>query len=538
MQPDPWRSIFLVHGRPAMKAIRILVALLGGAASAALLWYLPPGFGSWRAPTLRALGAPGHRAPLSAVALSADGRLAASADAAGRLLLWEVDTGRVDDRVGGPDRARALAFLADGSLGAADAAGDLAVWNRGSATARPIDRATALARGGVLGRLALSAAPGVTATVLVDPDRVAVGERSGRIRLVGGEGTEAVLRETGPAPTALAFDRAAGRLAVAAAGEIEMLALSGPVGRSVERRAWAGEAVVGLAFVSDGRLLAVEAGGGRLLLSAAGGGAAERLDPGGRLVRRTALSADGARVVEAGDDGVLRFAAALRSGGLSRSLGAAARFVAVAADGTLASAHGSGPHRPGLVALWDGETGERIAAYDLGRSPSCVGFSPAGEVVVGLGRRRIALAADRSSSTGRGLDEPILDAGAARELPPEAGCGESRGGRFAIRLFEPALGLETFLEDRRSGLYVPLGGRYLAGAVQRRSLRDLVGGRVPFVAIGRGGEVVLARAAPRFSLPLLLAGLWAAALGVSLARSARKRPPRGEASRPAEQEEP
>src|SRR5262245_690946 len=64
--------------------------------------------GPWRT-------APAHRHPITAVALSPDGRTAATGDAGnGRLCAWDLATGRVRWRADAPGSITCLSFTGDG----------------------------------------------------------------------------------------------------------------------------------------------------------------------------------------------------------------------------------------------------------------------------------------------------------------------------------------------------------------------------------------------------------------------------------------
>lgn len=58
----------------------------------------------------------GHEAMLKAVTASADGKLLASADSNGTIILWNTVTGQIDQRADGYDSISALAFSSDGRL--------------------------------------------------------------------------------------------------------------------------------------------------------------------------------------------------------------------------------------------------------------------------------------------------------------------------------------------------------------------------------------------------------------------------------------
>jgi WD40 repeat protein len=264
------------------------------------------------------VGLPAHGGIVSAVALTADGRLTASGGGDGAVCLWETKTGRsLAVLQGHASQVWCVALSADGRVVASgDADGTVRLWSLpdldGSETIHATGRQVALLQGhaGTVWRVALSA----------DGKLVASGGGDGTVRL---------------------WETSTGRL---------LMTLHGHTG-----------GVFGVALSDDGHLVASCGDDSSVRLwETTGGRPLGVLQGHTGVVWRVALSADGELVATGGEDGTVRLwetrtrrPLLILQGHTNEVLG-----VALSADGRLVASSGV----DSAVRLWDATTGRSLAA--------------------------------------------------------------------------------------------------------------------------------------------------------------------------------
>lgn len=284
----------------------------------------------------RARALAGHGAPVRAVAVTADGRWAATAGEDGSLVVDDLERDRTLELHGHRQRVRHLAFVDGGAaLLAADSAGELRRWELSALAPTvlvghhaPVD---ALVAGPAAGEAALASVDtagaiwrwrlvdGVGEPVGVHPARVTglafvrAGDGRSVVISAGADGalrwwrTDGVVeRALGAGVTALAARPDGAEVAAATtAGDVAVFAGDGTPGPVLRAHPGGADAVV---YSPDGAVLAT-AGEDRMVRvwSTAEPGRAPRvLGPADDDVRHLAFTPDGRTLLAAGDDGRLR----------------------------------------------------------------------------------------------------------------------------------------------------------------------------------------------------------------------------------------
>ncbi|MEU6745809.1 trypsin-like peptidase domain-containing protein [Spirillospora sp. NPDC046719] len=345
-----------------------------------------------------------HDGPVTAVAFSADVRLAATACDDGHARIWDTATGAelVRLRHGGAVRAVVFDPVSPRLFTGSDD-GTARVWSTGGAELlrmchQKAVRAVAVSPGGEWGASASQddegalwsttahaeqrhqSAGGPVAALAMGGERLAA-STEGAIRLWSADGrTGTAALATGTSPRVLAVSPDGLTLAGAGeGGEVRRWAL--PAGDPEPVLPTGAEEVRALAFAPDGRTLAAVGDIPAVLLLPSAGGAPARAELGDGA-GAVAFSADGARVAALDDSGVLTLAA--RDGTVleHRSFarddwwggGALHGFTSLAAIG-----------RAGRTRVFDAETGEVRAEVDPESWVSRAVFSPDGRLFATVG---------------------------------------------------------------------------------------------------------------------------------------------------------
>jgi WD40 repeat protein len=100
----------------------------------------------WRRPRLRLLAQWQHEAAVTGVVASNDGKLAATADEAGRIQIWEVDSNKALQTIAHSSPVSSMVFSLDGSLLFASSGNSLQAWKvaEGTAVGKPVETAGAI----------------------------------------------------------------------------------------------------------------------------------------------------------------------------------------------------------------------------------------------------------------------------------------------------------------------------------------------------------------------------------------------------------
>ncbi|MDB5314081.1 MAG: High-affnity carbon uptake protein Hat/HatR [Gemmataceae bacterium] len=239
-------------GRPAHAAALVATLFPPAAAGAVYTVAQDRSVAVWSAagpPEVPAATFPGHRRPVAAVALTADGRTLAAGGQDGSFRLWDADSAVLRRTIPAhPGGVTALVFAATGQLVSAGADERVRVWDLASGQAvRTLTYTTADLRLALSpdGRLLAVGGPGLSAVTLWDLDTLAP------VRHLGSRSGGATAVAFNPAGTGLVTGHPDGGVRVWAADSGREL-IGGVVGPGQ---------VDGLAFTPDGRTVAAVVNG-------------------------------------------------------------------------------------------------------------------------------------------------------------------------------------------------------------------------------------------------------------------------------------
>jgi|GEM_PF-2005116 len=428
----------------------------------------------------------GHGERVLAVAASPDGRLIASGDGDGGLLLWDAASGQELKRLPAGEAAiEALAFAGDGKrLASGDGDGTVRVWNL-SAGAEAASLHTTLAGSGRVAALAFAEAD----------SRLVIASGNGAARALDlADGTTRTLAPYASEVEAVAMDRGGRLLALgikdAVLGLVDLVEAQADAPPRPALPSLGGR-IKALALSDDGGLLAAAMQDGYVrLLDAASGAERARLIGAGDKLASLVFTADGSRLIGGRNDGGVVVWDVASGREIARLEDFSGRVYALAQGAdpdTLVSGAGDGSVRLWTLPLTDPEP--RAATPDPWRHDGwtwAVALDGTGGLLASAGADG-RLVVDRPNGPG----EPLRLTGHTGVVP---GLVMNRAGTWlasagtdgSVRLWDPADGHALAL---LGDFGLPTGGGGGSGLAERITGTPGSGGASPLAERARAPAV-------------------------------------------------